>query len=153
VIATGGSDRGRSLLASQGATHVLDHSSPAYLKVIPSLTADHGVDVVLEMLANVNLASDLGLLAKNGRVVVIGSRGAVQIDPRDLMGRDAAVMGMTLFNASASDLVSIHAALGAGLSNGSLTPVIGKEIPLKDAPMAHREIMNPGAYGKIVLVP
>jgi NADPH2:quinone reductase len=153
VIATGGSERGRALLAGQRVGHVLDHTSAEYLDTIKSLTAGRGVDVVLEMLANVNLSKDLKVLAKNGRVVVIGSRGSVEIDPRDMMGRDSAILGMTLFNANESDLIMIHAGLVAGLSNNTLRPVIGKEIPLKDASLAHQAVMEKGAYGKIVLIP
>ena len=36
-----------------------------------------GVDVVIEMLANVNLEYDLQLLAPGGRVAVVGNRGTV----------------------------------------------------------------------------
>jgi NADPH2:quinone reductase len=115
------------------------------------LTDGRGVDVILEMLANVNLAKDLTVLALRGRVVVIGSRGAIEINPRETMGRDAAILGMTLFNVSPSELKSIHAALVAGLENGTLNPVVGQELPLADAPRAHEEVMKPGAYGKIVL--
>jgi NADPH:quinone reductase len=153
VIATGGTGRGRELLSKECAHHVLDHSSPGYLDTIKSVTGDRGVDIVLEMLANVNLANDLAVLAKNGRVVVIGSRGNVEINPRDLMARDASVLGMTLFNAGAADLQAIHAGIIAGLSNNTLRPVIGKEFPLKDAAAAHTAVMDKGAYGKIVLVP
>jgi NADPH2:quinone reductase len=111
------------------------------------------VDIVLEMLANVNLAKDLTVLAPGGRVVVIGNRGAIEINPREIMRRDAAVLGMVLFNASRQELSSIHAALGAGLENGTLRPVVGKEILLAAAPEAHRAVMEPDAFGKIVLVP
>jgi NADPH:quinone reductase len=153
VIATGGTQRGRALLTVLSAGHVLDHSAPGYLDTIKALTHDRGVDIVLEMLANINLEKDLGVLAKNGRVVVIGSRGTVEINPRDLMARDSAIMGMTLFNAGATDLVSIHSALGAGLSNGTIKPVVGKEFAMHDAALAHNAIMEKGAYGKIVLIP
>jgi NADPH2:quinone reductase len=101
----------------------------------------------------VNLNKDLGVLAKGGRVVVIGSRGDVEINPRLAMGRDAAILGMTLFNVSPQDLASIHAALVAGLEAGMLRPVVGREVPLADAARAHEEVMKPGAYGKIVLTP
>jgi NADPH2:quinone reductase len=153
VIATGGTDRGRKLLKSEGVAHVLDHSQPGYLDAVSVITQGRGVDVILEMLANVNLANDLGILAKNGRVVVVGSRGNIEINPRELMSRDAAILGMTLFNAGESDLKSIHAALYAGLANNTLRPVIGKEFPLTDASAAHRAIMDKGAWGKIVLIP
>ncbi|HMD68592.1 MAG TPA: NADPH:quinone reductase [Chitinivibrionales bacterium] len=152
VIATGGSERGRALLAVERVGHVLDHTAPGYLDKIKSITGDRGVDIVLEMLANVNLATDLAVLAKNGRIVVIGSRGNVEINPRDLMARDASILGMTLFNAGAADLQSIHAGIIAGLSNNTLRPVIGKEFPLKDAAAAHSAVMEKGAHGKIILV-
>jgi NADPH2:quinone reductase len=108
---------------------------------------------VLEMLANVNLDHDLDVLALHGRVVVIGNRGRVEIDARKAMGRDVAILGMTLPNATRDELHEIHSGIAAGLENGTLTPVIGKELPLADAPAAHAAIMEPGAHGKLVLIP
>ena len=153
VIGTGGTERGRNLVIEQGAHHVLDHRAPGYLDQIQTLTEGHGVDVILEMLANVNLDTDLKILAMAGRVVVIGSRGRIEIDPRDTMMRDASILGMLLFNVTQPEASSIHAALVAGLENGTLRPVIGKEMPLAEAQRAHREIMEHGAYGKIILIP
>jgi NADPH2:quinone reductase len=69
------------------------------------------------------------------------------------MGRDAAILGMTLFNVTDADFVEIHAALITGLENGTLNPVIGREFPLADAPRAHQAVMEPGALGKTVLIP
>ena len=153
VIGTAGSAEGIAHVRSQGAHHVLNHRDEGYLQELQTLTAGRGVDVVLEMLANVNLDKDLDLLGHHGRVVVIGSRGRVEIDPRKTMARDAAILGMTLFNATREDLEEIHAGLVAGLENGTLNPVIGKELPLADAARAHAAVMEPGAMGKIVLVP
>ena len=153
VIGTGGTPRGRELAAVQGAHHVLDHRAAGYLDELMKLTGGSGVDVILEMLANVNLAKDLTVLARKGRVVVIGNRGNIEINPREIMRRDAAVLGMTLWNASRPELEGIHAAIVAGLENGSLRPIVGNELPLAKAAQAHRAIMEPGAYGKIVLVP
>jgi len=153
VIGTGGTEKGRTNVAEQGAHHVLDHHAPDYLDQLLALTGGSGVDVVLEMLANVNLAKDLGVLAKHGRVVVIGSRGPIEIDPRATMGRDASIVGMTLMNVNDQDRASIHAALVAGLENGTLRPVIGKEMSLSEAARAHEALLQPGAFGKIVLIP
>jgi NADPH2:quinone reductase len=137
----------------QGAHHVLDHHAPNYLDQVQALTEGRGVDILLEMLANVNLDMDLKSVAMRGRIVVIGSRGRIEIDPRNAMIRDATILSMLLFNVAPQDASTIHAALFAGLENGTLRPVIGKEIPLAEAPRAHREIMEPGAYGKIILIP
>lgn len=153
VIGTAGTERGRALVRQNGAHYALDHHAADFSDQIMKLTAGAGVNLILEMLANKNLATDLQLLAKFGRVVVIGNRGTIEINPRDAMGRDARIIGMTLFNTSEADLASIHAALGAALENGTINPVIGQEIPLAEAPRAHEAVMEPGAYGKIVLLP
>lgn len=153
VIGTGGTEKGRQLVKEQGAHHVLDHRATDYLAQVLSLTNNQGVNIVLEMLANVNLGKDLNVLAYGGRVVVIGSRGPVEIDPRATMGRDAAILGMSLLSAPAAQLTGIHAALVAGLENGALRPVVGREMALGDAPAAHQAVMEQGAYGKIVLLP
>jgi len=153
VIGTAGSDAGRVLVLEQGAHDVLDHKDATHFDKLMDLTQGRGVDLILEMLANVNLGKDLPVLAKNGRVVVIGSRGPVEINPRDTMSRDADIRGMTLMNATVADLDSVHAALGAGLENGTLRPVIDKEMPLSQAVAAHHEIMEGSSHGKIVLIP
>jgi NADPH2:quinone reductase len=153
VIGTAGTDEGRRLASEQGAHHVLDHHAQDYLEQLTALTDGRGPDVILEMLANVNLNRDLGVVAKGGRVVVIGSRGPVEINPRLAMTRDAVIFGMSLFNASPRELASIHAAIGAGLESGTLRPFVGREFPLAEAARAHEEVLKPGARGKIVLIP
>jgi NADPH2:quinone reductase len=153
VLGTAGSDRGRELAHREGVHHVLDHTAAGYRDEIMSLTVGKGVDVILEMLANVNLGADLKLLARGGRVVVIGSRGDVTVTPRDLMSRDASVHGMLLWNIAPADAASAHAAIAAGMENGTLRPIVGLELPLAEAPAAHRKVMEPGAFGKIVLIP
>ena len=152
VIGTAGTEQGLALVREQGAHAVLNHRETGYLDAVMELTGGRGVDVVLEMLANVNLDRDMDLLARGGRVSIVGNRGKVEIDPRKMMGRDAAIVGMTMFNATPEELREIHAGLVAGLENGSLSPVIGRELPLADAPAAHTAVMEPGAYGKIVLL-
>ena len=153
VIGTAGTERGAELVREQGAQHVLNHHEEGYLARLMEITEGQGVDVILEMLSNVNLAKDLTVLAQGGRVVVIGCRGTVEINPRDAMARDADIRGMVLMNGSEPEIASIHAALGAGLANGTLRPVVGREMPLGDAPQAHTAVLEPGAYGKIVLLP
>jgi NADPH2:quinone reductase len=151
VFGTAGSEEGIKLARDQGAHEVFDHRAPDHFDKIINATGGRGVDLIVELLANVNLGKDLTILAKGGRAVVIGSRGKVEIDPRDTMQRDADVRGMALPNTPPTDLASIHAALVASLENGTLRPMIGKEFPLSDAAEAHRAVMESGAMGKIVL--
>ena len=117
------------------------------------MTDGRGPDVVLESLANVNLDNDLTVVAPGGRVVIIGNRGRVEIDARKAMGKDLSVLGMSMWNIPPADLDRIHAGLAAGFSSGALTPAVGVEFPLGDAGRAHKLILEPGAHGKIVLVP
>lgn len=152
VLGTAGSQRGLELVKKEGAQQAFDHSRPGHAEEIMKFTGGRGVDVILEMLANVNLATDLTLLAMNGRVVVIGNRGDVTINARELMGRRGTIRAFTLWAATEKEASEIHAAIAAGLENGTLRPIVGKELPLKDAPQAHKDVLASGAYGKIVLV-
>ena len=153
VFGTAGTDKGLDLVKREGAHQVFNHTKSGYTDEILKATAGRGVDIVLEMLANVNLAADLKLLATYGRAIVIGNRGEITINPRDLMARRSSVRGFTLWATTEAETAEIHAALYAGFENGTLRPVIGKEIPLAEAPRAHKEVMAPGASGKIILVP
>ena len=152
VLGTAGSDEGRKLAREQGAHEVFDHRTPDHFEQIMNATNERGVDVIVELLANVNLGKDLTILAKGGRVAIVGSRGRVEIDPRDTMQRDVDLRGMVLPNTPPAEMASIHAALVAGLENGTLRPVIGKEFPLAAAAQAHRAVSESAALGKIVLV-
>ena len=153
VIGTAGTEKGRELVKCEGAQHVFDHTKARYQEQILEATSGQGINVILEMLANVNLGQDLKLLASQGRVVVIGSRGDVSISPRDLMTRRGSIRAFTLWGVTEPEEKEIHAALFAGLENGTLRPVVGKELPLAEAARAHKEILEPGAFGKIVLLP
>jgi NADPH2:quinone reductase len=151
VFATGGSEAGRAMLSAMGAAEVFDHSRADCAEAVMRATGGRGVDLIIEMLANQNLARDLVMLGKFGRVVVVGSRGNIEINPRDAMVRDADIRGMVVFNAPPAELAACHAAIAAGLGSGVLTPVVGAEINLADAPAAHRAVMEGGHRGKVVL--
>lgn len=153
VIGTAGGDAGAKLVAGQGIQHVLNHQDSQMPEQIQQITGGRGVDLILEMLANQNLGVDLTMLALGGRVVVIGCRGKVEINPRDAMQREASIIGMSLFNATEPEIQGIHAALGAGLASGVLHPLIGRQFPLAEAAQAQELVMAPGARGKVILVP
>ncbi len=153
IIGTASSDDGKRLVKEQGADFVFDHSDENYLEQILEVTENKGVDIILEMLANVNLVKDFNVLAKFGRIVVIGNRGSLDFNPRLTMGKDATIYGMSLFNFSAEDEAEIHQKIYQGLSEGYLNPVINKSFSLADAPQAHREVIEYKAFGKIILIP
>jgi NADPH2:quinone reductase len=137
VVATAGSEAGGELVASQGDVKVLDHRDPAHVAAAFALTGERGFDLIFELSAHQNL----------------GSRAPVEINPRDLMTHDGAIVGMLLANASPAQLAEAHEAISAGLRSGALRPVVGREFPLADAARAHHHVMERPALGKVVLVP
>ena len=151
VFGTASSDEGKRLVREQGAERVFDHSADGYLGEIREQTGDRGVDIIIEMLANVNLQNDFEALAMFGRITVVGNRGSLEFNPRAAMTKDATIFGMSLFNAPKSAFDEIHAAIFEGLSDGSLNPVIDQTFPLADAPASHEAIIGHKAQGKIVL--
>jgi NADPH:quinone reductase len=153
VIGTASSGEGGSVIISEGADAVFDHSSEDHLGEIREYTEGHGVDIIIEMLANVNLERDFEALAMFGRIVVVGNRGSLQFTPRQAMTKDATILGMSLFNAPKEKLAEIHARIAEGLSEGYLRPVVAKSFTLADAALAHHEIIEAKASGKIVLTP
>ena len=153
VIATGGTESGRHLAAAQGSHHVLDHHAEAHWQQILDLTGGRGVDVIVEMLANVNLGRDLEVLARSGRIAIVGSRGPVGINPRDAMVREAEILGVMLWQMSADEYAEVHRALQTGLISGLLKPIVAEELPLDQAARAHEKVLQAGVGGKIVLIP
>jgi NADPH2:quinone reductase len=153
VTGTAGSEAGSDLVAAQGDVRVLDHRDPAHLEVAVELAGGRGFDLIVEFLANANLGADFKALARCGRIVVVGSRGTVEVDPRDLMNAEGSVLAMRLPNARPDEVAAARAAVDAGLQSGVLRPVVGRELPLAEAARAHRLLMERPALGKLVLVP
>jgi NADPH2:quinone reductase len=153
VVATASSEAGRIYAIEHGAHHAVDHDVTTRLDEVKSLTAGRGFDLIIEMLANKNLASDLPALNKGGRVVVVGSRGKIEIDPRDTMSREADILGVMLFGATPTEHREIYSALSAALESAIFRPVIGLELSLAEAPKAHRLVIEGDQFGKIVLIP
>lgn len=151
VIGTASSTEGKNLVEQQGADFVFDHSDANYLQEILEATDKKGVNVILEMLANVNLVKDFDVLAMFGRITIIGNRGSLEFNPRLTMGKDASIFGMALFNAPEKEMREIFEAIHTGLAEGFLNPIIGKTLPLAKAEAAHREVIEGKSFGKIVL--
>ncbi len=152
VFGTAGSDEGLAMIGEAGAERAFNHADPVYRQAILDATAGRGVHCILEMLANVNLGEDLKLLAPRGRVVVIGSRGPVEINPRDLMMREADIRGLISGQATPEERAATYQALGEELAAGRIRPVIARQLPLPEAAQAHRLVMEGNSQGKIILV-
>jgi len=153
VIGSGGTTNGLDLIRAEGADHAVDHSKERYIDEVTQLTGGNGPELILEMLANVNLAVDMDLAAKNGRIVIIGNRGEITINPRVAMMKELDIRGIALWNASAEQVALMMEDILNGVAEGKVRPIIGRQMPLAEAAAAHVAVLEPGAHGKIVLVP
>lgn len=152
VCGSAGSIAGEQFLESQGVKYTCNHNTPDYMSDALGMTCGLGFDILLEMLANENLAQDPDVMARFGRIVVIGNRGTTEINPRAWMARDLTIYAMTIMNATPADLEAVYTEIAAGLRRGVIKPVVGQTFALQDAPAAHDAVMRGGAKGKIVLV-
>ena len=151
VIGTAGSEAGRLLVATQGAHHVLDHTKPGYLDEIAGLTDGHGVQLIIEMAADQNLESDFAVLAKYGRIVVVGSRAPISFTPRLTMIAEADIRGTALWNMSDADVSQATKAVARHLARGSAAPVVARSFPLERAADAMDAVRSSRARGKLIL--
>ncbi|XP_026006275.1 quinone oxidoreductase isoform X1 [Astatotilapia calliptera] len=161
VFGTAGTPEGMKLVLNNGAHLAFNHRQEEYTDKITEATKGRGVDVIVEMLSNVNLSKDLQMLAYGGRVMVVGSRGSIEINPRDTMIKESSIVGVALFFATPvqnnsitkfEELKECGALLYAGMEAGWLRPVVGSQYPLEKAAQAHHDIIeSPGAAGKMVL--
>lgn len=150
VIGTSGSAEGVAVLQDIGAHLVFNHREDGYLdKIREAIPA--GLNVIIEMLANVNLVKDLSLVAVHGRIAVVGNRGSLDFNPRDIMSKDAAVHGIMVNNMPHEMFRENMFRLSAALENG-LRVVVNQELPLRDAPQAHKAVLEGSGPGKIVLI-
>jgi len=152
VIGTAGTQQGMDLVKSLGADLVYNHKDNDYMEKIKQQCPE-GIEVVLEMLANVNLNNDLQILRwKKGRVVVIGNRGTIDVNPRLLMAKETYVVGVTLFSSDEDEFNMMNSHIQALIRNNCIKPVIGKVFTLEETAKAQSEVINnTGTYGRITI--
>ena len=96
VVGTAGTKEGMDVVSRCGAHHVFNHNHKSYEKKMVEHLGT-GFDVIIEHLANINLGHDLQMLKPSARVMVVGCRGAVNINPRHLMLPEASIRSFFTF--------------------------------------------------------
>jgi NADPH:quinone reductase len=153
VVGSAGTAKGLELVRAEGVDHAVNHTEAGYMNDVRRLTGGNGPELILEMLANVNLAADMDLVAKYGRIIVIGNRGEITVNPRVAMMKELDIRGIALWNATAAQIEPIMRDILAGVADGSLRPVVSREMRLSEAAAAHLAVLEHGIGGKIVLIP
>ena len=151
VIGTASSDDGKKFIVTSGADYAIDHVNENNKEEIMSITKNKGPDVIIEFLANINLETDLKIVAQYGRIVVVGNRGNIEINPRLAMIKEADILGLALWNVRPKEYNESLYAVEALLKSGLLKPKMGDVFNLENAKLAHEQIMSKKSPGKIVL--
>jgi len=151
VVGTAGTKEGMDVVTNCGAHHVFNHNHKNYdKKMVEHLGS--GFDVIIEHLANINLGQDVQMLREGARVMIVGCRGTVSINPRHLMAPEASIQGVALGSTSPAQWTEMGAAIVAGVEAGWVNPVINKEYNMDQASQVHHDIIHSnGAKGKLVL--
>ncbi|VDI02847.1 NADPH2:quinone reductase [Mytilus galloprovincialis] len=152
VLGTAGSSAGMSIVKVNRCDFVFNHKSDNYTQQIMDATKGEGPDLIIEMLANVNLDKDLNMIKKKGRIVIVGNRGTIEINPRLTMAKECIVTGIVLMNSTPDDWKEMNASIQTGMQNGWVKPHIGQEYRLNQSALAHKDVINNlGAQGKNVI--
>jgi len=132
-----------------GADFAIDRSVTDWGKEIRRLTANRGVDLVVDNVGAATLNISMAVAARGGRIVIVGNTSGpqVEIDVRRIFGKQISLIGSTMGGPQVfRDVTRL-------LWSGRIKTVLGEVIPLSLGRRAY-EIMQRGQmFGKIVLVP
>lgn len=159
IVVTAGSDERCRRCLALGADAAVNYREQDFVAVARELTADRGVEVVLDCVGAPYLDRHLEVLATNGRLVVIGLQGGsrAELDLSRLMRRRASVHGSTLRARPVAEKGRIIRAFlerfGVHLADGRIRPIIDRTYSFEQAAEAHRALADGEIFGKIVLTP
>lgn len=152
VIGTSSTEAGRQEILGLGADHALNHINEDNRDELMELTENNGPDVIIEMLANVNLEMDTQLIADAGRIVIVGSRDTIEINPRNIMGTEAVVTAVNVGKMPNKDKLAAWKEIRKFLENESVKALIGAQFTLDQAREAHQEMIEGSGNGRTVFL-
>jgi len=158
-------------LRSLGVDHLVDYRTTDVAREVKRITANRGVDVVLDPVGGESFATSYRLLAPLGRLVMFGvssmSRGErrnwlhaarailkmPRFKPLSLINHNRGIFGLNLAHLwdERGQLAAAMQFLLDEVGANRLMPVIAKTFPLERADDAHRYMQGRGNIGKIVL--
>lgn len=157
VIVTAGSDEKCAACLKLGADHAINYKTADFAEEVKKLTADKGVNVILDMVAGSYVAREIGCLAEDGRLVFIAVQGGTKAEFNAglVLRKRLTITGSTLRPRSIEFKTAIAQALREKvwplLAKGSIKPVIHSTFAAADAAQAHALMESNQHIGKIVL--
>ena len=140
-----------------GAEVLINYREQDFVEVLAQATHGRGADVILDNIGAKYLARNVGALAVNGRLVIIGLQGGVkaELDISTLLRKCAAVIATSLRGRPLSEKAAIVAAVREHvwplIETGEVKPVVHRAFPLAQAADAHRELEAGTNIGKVLL--
>jgi len=141
-----------------GAEAVIRHDTEDFVARTTEITAEHGADRIIDMVAGDNLDRNINASARFGHIVLLATAGGAkaEINAARLMMKQLTLSGSTLrpqtSEAKAAIARSLEASVWPALADGRFRKPRIRRFTLADAPAAHRALEARENYGKIVLV-
>lgn len=157
VYATAGTADKVQACEALGATRGIHYRDEDFLTVIRDITADRGVDVILDMVAGDYLAREIRALADDGRLVFIALLGGAraELDMSQVLRRRLTITGSTLRPRSVAYKADVARHLRERIwpliEAGKIKPVVFAEFAIDDVAQAHELMESSTHVGKIVL--
>lgn len=156
-IATVGSDEKAEFCKSFGADHTINYRNSDFADEVKRLTNGEGVDVVLDMVGAPYVKSNLAVLKRDGRLVIVafleGSVGEVDLMP--VMTKRLTITGSTMRPRTLAEKQALRDALQKeiwpAIESGKIRTHLFAKFPLAEAAEAHRLMESSKHIGKIVL--
>jgi putative PIG3 family NAD(P)H quinone oxidoreductase len=156
-VTVGGASKVEACL-KLGAEVAINYREQEFEKVVAERTNGRGVDVVVDIIGAKYFDRNLASLAKDGRLVIIGTMGGNMVEQFNLgrvQAKRLSIMGSTMRPRSAAEKAVIASDLRAKvwpvLDAGRCAPIIHEVLPLAQAAEAHRLMESSDHVGKIVL--
>lgn len=158
VAVTAGSAERLARCAELGADVLVNYHEQDFVEEVRAATGGRGADVVLDNMGGKYLPRNVSVLARNGRIVVIGMQGGVQgeLNLVELLGKCGSVTATTLRYRPVEEKAAIVAEVATQLwplvEAGTVRPVVHGVLPVERAADAHRALEESGAvFGKLIL--
>jgi NADPH2:quinone reductase len=156
VLTTVGSQEKAGRTRELGADVAINYKEHDFAAEVQKLTDGKGVDVIVENVAADNLAKDLTILARDGRIILIGTGTGKGPEGHFAvmyaLMKDANLLGMSLVNAGPA-IPEMAKALTELFAQGKLKAPVSRSYPLSEAPQALNDLLAGKVFGKLVLTP
>ena len=157
VFVTAGSDDKIERCLSLGAAAGANRHGGSFVDHVAAWTGGHGFDVILDPVGAAYLQDNIGSLAIDGRLVLIGLLGGVSAElPLGLMlRRRLRVIGSTLRARSVAAksviMSSLHDRVWPLIESGQIRPIVEAVFPIAETGRAHELLASDQTFGKLVL--